>query len=78
MRDKYEDFSKNLFDSSGREINDSDKKNVSRIIIIGPEGGFSKNEIKLAETFNWNIISLGDRILRTETAAIVAQVLLRG
>ena len=77
MRNKYEDFSKNLFDSSGREINDSDKKNVSRIIIIGPEGGFSKNEIKLAETFNWNIISLGDRILRTETAALVAQVILR-
>ncbi|MBT5406760.1 MAG: 16S rRNA methyltransferase, partial [Gammaproteobacteria bacterium] len=39
--------------------------------------GFSTKEIDLIERYNWNIVSLGDRILRTETAAIVAQTILR-
>ena len=47
------------------------------IILIGPEGGFDDKEIEDARKENWNIISLGDRILRTETAAIVAQTLLK-
>ncbi len=41
-------------------------------IIIGPEGGFSEKEIEAAKNIGGNIISLGKRILRTETAAITA------
>jgi len=41
-------------------------------IWIGPEGGFSQNEIDIMERAGFKIISLGERILRTETAAIVA------
>lgn len=41
-------------------------------IIIGPEGGFDENEIESAIDNGGNIISLGKRILRTETAAITA------
>ncbi|MBE5737006.1 MAG: 16S rRNA (uracil(1498)-N(3))-methyltransferase [Clostridiales bacterium] len=41
-------------------------------VIIGPEGGFSPNEIALAEKDGGKLISLGKRILRTETAAITA------
>lgn len=41
-------------------------------LFIGPEGGFSPSEIELAKTSNINIISLGNRILRAETAAIAA------
>ena len=41
-------------------------------IIIGPEGGFSEDEIKKAESFKVNIVGLGPRILRTETAAIAS------
>ncbi len=41
-------------------------------IFIGPEGGFEDNEIKALETLGAHIISLGKRILRTETAAITA------
>ena len=65
------------FHMSGRKINQSDKNFQSHIILIGPEGGFSKEEISLVERYNWNIISLGDRILRTETASMVAQTILR-
>ena len=73
-----EDISHKIcFHMTGRKICQSDKKSLSHIIMIGPEGGFSSEEIKLIERYDWNIISLGDRILRAETAAIVAQTLLR-
>ena len=41
-------------------------------ILIGPEGDFSSEEIKLALENNWQPVSLGNSRLRTETAAIVA------
>lgn len=41
-------------------------------IFIGPEGGFEKTEIEKACKSGGEIISLGKRILRTETAAITA------
>ena len=45
-------------------------KNVG--ILIGPEGGFSEDEIEKAKNIGGVSISLGRRILRTETAAITA------
>ena len=49
-------------------------------IIIGPEGGFEQTEIDLAREAGGKIISLGSRILRTETAAIttIAMCMLYG
>lgn len=41
-------------------------------IFIGSEGGFSQKEIDFAKENGGKIISLGKRILRTETAAIAA------
>ncbi len=41
-------------------------------ILIGPEGGFEESEIEKAKEAGGQIISLGKRILRTETAAICA------
>lgn len=41
-------------------------------ILIGPEGDFSKNEIESAITNGFKAVSLGERRLRTETAALVA------
>ncbi len=41
-------------------------------ILIGPEGDFSPEEIKLALKNGWQPVSLGNSRLRTETAAIVA------
>ncbi|HHX71005.1 MAG: RsmE family RNA methyltransferase [Miniphocaeibacter sp.] len=46
----------------------SKTKNIK--IIIGPEGGFDKDEISSLEEKGFNTISLGKRILRTETAPI--------
>ena len=44
-------------------------------IIIGSEGGFSEEEVAKAKKQKAKIVSLGKRILRCETAAIVAQTL---
>lgn len=41
-------------------------------IIIGPEGGFTDSEIDLAKEIGGIAISLGKRILRTETAAVTS------
>ena len=41
-------------------------------VMIGPEGGFEKAEIEKALDKDAKIISLGKRILRTETASITA------
>ena len=48
-------------------------KNVS--IMIGPEGGFAEEEIAAARP-DMDIISLGKRILRTDTAGICTMSLL--
>lgn len=45
-------------------------------VFIGPEGGFDEKEIALAEEVGAKIVSLGKRILRTETAAITATAML--
>jgi 16S rRNA (uracil1498-N3)-methyltransferase len=42
------------------------------LILIGPEGGFSEQEIIQAKQANIQAVSLGKRILRTETASWVA------
>ena len=41
-------------------------------ILIGPEGDFTEQEYSLAEQSNFSSASLGDNILRVETAAISA------
>lgn len=45
-------------------------------VFIGPEGGFSENEINLCRENNISSVSLGKRILRTETAGLVTSVIL--
>lgn len=41
-------------------------------IFIGPEGGFAESEIEALTSLSGKTVSLGSRILRTETAAITA------
>src|SRR4030067_1018380 len=46
-------------------------------ILIGPEGGFSKDEVSASEKKGFIVISLGKRILRAETASISALTLVQ-
>jgi len=45
------------------------------LLIIGPEGGLSESEIDVLTAAGAGVVTLGDRVLRTETAAIVALAL---
>ena len=47
-------------------------KNEKVLVIIGPEGGFSEKEFELFENNNIPMLTLGDLILKAETAVIVA------
>lgn len=48
------------------------KKGENAIVLIGPEGDFSKEEVELAKENGYIPVSLGEARLRTETAAVVA------
>lgn len=52
-------------------------KPQSVAVLIGPEGGFSDEEVALAQAAGFLPVNLGPRIMRTETAAIVAAALVQ-
>ena len=58
-------------DGSTRELMESIRGRNSVSVFIGPEGGFEPEEVELARETGVHPISLGKRILRTETAALV-------
>ena len=55
----------------------SEMADKSVALLIGPEGGFSAEEVSLAEEFGYQQVSLGVNILRMETACIAGSALLR-
>lgn len=84
---KFENLG-NVSDKSGPVImfdpNSADK-NIDNIkpaqntsvcsIIVGPESGFTADEIRIAREEKWDIVTLGKRVLRTENASPVAAAL---
>jgi len=53
-------------------LKDLAEKGKDALILIGPEGDFSPEEIQLALEYGFKVVSLGEARLRTETAGIVA------
>ena len=45
--------------------------------LVGPEGGWEAEELGLARAHGWQLVTLGGRVLRAETAAITACALLQ-
>lgn len=60
-----------------KQLVQSIDKQKDALLLIGPEGDFSPDEIHLAENAGAIMISLGSTRLRTETAGIAAAVLLQ-
>ena len=58
------------FFPASRKPNEDEIKSVS--IFTGPEGGFEQAEVELARANSFHIVSLGSRILRSESAPVVA------
>jgi 16S rRNA (uracil1498-N3)-methyltransferase len=55
-----------------QNINQLNQKPSSIVFMVGPEGGFSEKEMVLASNSAFIPVNFGERILRTETASIVA------
>ena len=79
---KFEEFIKHPFsgqkfiahcyDSIKTPLTKACKKNTNTLILIGPEGDFSEEEVAKSIEHGFIPISLGESRLRTETAALVA------
>ncbi len=61
-----------ILDQSGGHFDLKQLEPSSITILSGPEGGFSENEIKLAQSSGFLPISLGKRTMRAETAPVAA------
>jgi len=62
-----------VFDPNAKDKLSDIKKNPASVsILVGPEGGLSKEEIAFAKRKDFLQITLGPRILRTETGALTA------
>lgn len=80
---KYHDFINRISEDTGKYIahcNAGSKislrnaytQGTDALILIGPEGDFSQEEVTMAQSKGAKAISLGESRLRTETAALVA------
>ncbi len=67
LKDELQKLSKKI---EGTNSNNNEE-NFNIAIVIGPEGGISEKEIELLAEKNVKFVSLGRRILRTETAGLV-------
>lgn len=64
--------------TSNKLIEKFDSQVSSLLLLIGPEGGFSAEEMDLASQHGVLPLNLGPRILRTETAGMAAIAILQG
>lgn len=62
---------------AGRPAEASAQAGREVVVLIGPEGDFSSEEVALAEKFGARPVSLGPRTLRAETAAIATLAILQ-
>lgn len=68
--DKVFVFCERIATKTLKEI-DNIQNGQNILVIVGPEGGFSKNEFDLFKKLNVEMITLGSLILRAETAIVV-------
>ena len=66
----YENERINTLKNELERLKKSTKKDLKIAIIIGPEGGIEEKEIELLKNSQAKIVTLGKRILRTETVAL--------
>lgn len=62
-----------VFDPSGEKHKTVSRKDIA--IFVGPEGGWTEKELALFKQNEFQIISIGENILRAETAAMAASSL---
>jgi 16S rRNA (uracil1498-N3)-methyltransferase len=63
--------------NTSMNISEIQFKHESVIVAIGPEGGFSNEEIKQAQEHGFKLVRIDNHILRTETAVVIAAAQLK-
>ncbi len=62
-----------LWEKGGRSFKDYSQFSPNSVsLVVGPEGGLDNEEIEILKAKGFNVIHLGKRILRAETAAIAS------
>ena len=67
----YENEKKTLLKEELKKLQKAEQNEYKIAIIIGPEGGIAEGEIEMLQKIGAKCVSLGKRILRTETAGII-------
>lgn len=70
-------FIAHCLEDQKENLRDHVRRQADALILIGPEGDFTKEEIDLALRHGYSPVSLGNTRLRTETAGMVAAAVLR-
>ena len=65
----YEEENELTLKQELKKLKEQEKYKIG--ILVGPEGGITKEEIEKLTSYNAKVVTLGKRILRTETAPIV-------
>jgi 16S rRNA (uracil1498-N3)-methyltransferase len=71
-----QDSIKDVLDARTALCSRAPERDRSVALAIGPEGGWTPDELKLLQTTGWLSASLGNTILRTETAAVAATAII--
>ena len=66
----YENEKENHIKKEIQKLKQNKKQEIRIAIVIGPEGGLEENEVKYLQKEGTKIVTLGNRILRTETVAL--------
>jgi len=66
----YEEDKDHILKNEINELKKMEKKNLKIGVLIGPEGGLEKEEVEILKQNGAKVITLGKRILRTETVAL--------
>lgn len=73
----WENETQTFFSDFSEQPANSDKKYDTVFAMLGPEGGFSIQEIEITKNYGFFTAGLGPRILRAETATLAACTLLQ-
>lgn len=80
--DVYKNFAGQKFiphcnNSEKKSLNSAYKKGENALVLIGPEGDFTKEEVEMAIQNGFIPVSINEKTLRTETAALSAAISLK-
>ena len=76
LKNDYKTSNKYVADLSSKIEMKKNNNDKNSLIVVGPEGDFSKEELEILNKKGYQKISLGNQVLRSETAALVGGYLL--